>query len=255
MEVREYLWCLELDFDVDAQLDAIRESLRQHQQAKIELSQKLLQIETRAQQLAGVRSERAAEAYDDHAHHSVYQAAAHSMAALGMLAPLTETIFYQCFRSIGDKFFAVTFPRIEHARWKSAYSYQWDCHYVMKGEHREKDLVKGILQLADAIGLLNRLPNNLEKILSLLFGYRNEMFHNGFEWPLEVRQRFEKRANEKGWPQHWISKASADEKPWIFCLSDDYIEEYLVTLDQVLDAIGGFVRDELLPGRAPAGPR
>jgi len=246
LELREYLWCLKLDFNIDAQLAAIRELLRQHHQAKTELSDRMSQIQQSAKQMTGVQSEQAAEAWEDHAHHSVYQGAAHSMAAVGMLAPLIETIFFQCFRSIGNQFFPASFPRSEHLRWKSAHSYQWDCHYVMKGEHREKNLAEGILQLADAIGLASRLPNNLEKILSVLFGYRNEMFHNGLEWPVEVRQRFGRRIAEAAWQQDWISQATTGEEPWIFYLSDTYIEECLAMLNQVLDAIAGFVRDELL---------
>lgn len=246
-ETRDYLYCLEIDFDIDAQLAAIRELLRRNLKAKEVLSEEIDRFEERARRLAGTQSDFATDEWVDRLHHSVYQDAAHSMATVGMLAPFVETIFHQCFLAIGKRFFPIASPVGEHVRWDAASSIQWDCHYVLSGRQMRKDLTRGILQLADAVNLTRRLPADLEQVLSLLLAYRNKMFHLGFEWPVDERERFEQRIAQNGWPINWILKATTAEKPWIFYLSEDFINHCLSTIDKVLDGISAFIRDELLP--------
>jgi hypothetical protein len=66
------------------------------------------------------------------------------------------------------------------------------------------------------------------------------MFHNGLEWPLDERIR------SKGWPSDWFSTATSADEPWIFYLSEQYIEHCLEMIEQVLDAVGAFNRDDLI---------
>lgn len=243
---RDYLYALDVDFDIDAQLMAIQGLLQRNRQAEKALSDEIKQIEEHSRRLSGIYCERVVDDWGDQIHHSIYQGAAHSMSALGMLAPLIETIFYQCFRGIGKQFYPPNYLSNEHERWKATHAIQWDCHMFVSGNRVEKDIVRGILQLADAVGLTSKLPSDLKTTLSALFSCRNRMFHNGFEWPVEVRERFAKQMDQEGWPSDWFIKATTGDKPWIFYLSDKFIEHCLATVDLVLDAIGSFVRDELL---------
>jgi hypothetical protein len=236
---------LELDFDIDAQLAAIRILLRQNVEAQTALGDEIARIESKARTLTGAQNERAVDASVDLIHHSVYQAAAHSMAAVGMLAPFVETLFFRSFNSMGLRFFPATVEVSNHARWELARALQWDCHYVFRDKRRQKNLVEGILQLADATGLAPKLPARFEPMVRLLFRYRNDNFHHGFEWPRDVRERFEKQQ----WPTAWIEKAMTGEEPWIFYLSDDFIKECLTIIDEVLNAIAAFIREDLLPRR------
>jgi hypothetical protein len=206
---------------------------------------RIARIESKARTLTGAQSEGAADASVDLIHHSVYQAAAHSMAAVGMLAPFVETLFFRSFYSIGLRLFPATVEGSKHARWELTRSLHWDCHYVFRDKRRQKNLVEGILQLADATGLAPKLPERFEPMLRLLFRYRNEMFHHGFEWPRDVRERFGKEQ----WPIAWIEKAMTGEEPWIFYLSDDFIKECLTIIDEVLNALATFIRDDLLARR------
>lgn len=243
----DYLYALDVDFDIDAQLMAIRGLLHRNRKEDKKIKDEIEQIEEHTRRLKGICVEWAIDDWVDRIHHSAYQDAAHSMSALGMLAPLIETIFYQCFRGIGNKFYPADHPFKEHARWKTTHANQWDCHMVVVGNRAKKNIVAGIFQLADAVGLIGRLPSDLKLTLSALFSYRNKMFHHGFEWPVEERDRFAKLMHDEGWPSDWFIKSSTDDKPWIFYLSDKLIEHCLATIDQVLDSIGSFVRDELLP--------
>lgn len=248
LEPRDYLYALEVDFDVDAQLMAIGGLLHRNRNADQSVRDEIKRLEERTKHMQDVEQQEWAVAdWVDQLVHSTYQDAAHSMSAVGMLAPLVETVFHQCFQSIGKRFYPPTHPLKTHDRWNSAHAIQWDCHFVVTNGRVQKDIVKGIFQLSDAVGLTGRFPADLRQVLSALFAYRNNMFHHGFEWPAEERERFAKRIEREEWPADWFSVATTDGKPWIFSLSDEFIRHCKKTVENVLQAIGGFVRDELLP--------
>ncbi len=200
LEPRDYLFSLKLDFDVDSQLIAIGGALQRNRKADEAQANEIKAIEEHARHLKGLRGEWAVDSWVDELHHSTYQSAAHSMSAVGMIAPLTETIFYQCFRGMGTQFFPDSQSDPNHGRWSGPRALWWDCHSVLGDKKPEKDIARGIVQLAEAVGLLPKLPADLQQTLAALFGYRNSMFHNGLEWPLEERQKFAKRLADEQWP-------------------------------------------------------
>src|SRR3546814_2934129 len=80
----------------------------------------------------------------------------------------------------------------------------WDPHHYLGDGEIKGDLVRGIVQLADASGLRAHLPQDLEPVLQALLGYRNQILHNGLDWPLERREKF---ANQLArWPKGWFEK-------------------------------------------------
>jgi hypothetical protein len=247
MEARDYLYCLELHFDIDAQLAAIRALLRHHRDQSKAVDEEIARLGEHARRVTGNENEPAAEEWTDRVHRSAYLGAAHSMAAVGMLAPLVETLFHGIFKCIGAQFFSTCLPANMYLRSAASGGELWDCHFVFDGTKQEKkDLTSGIMQLAKVIGLSDKLPSALEQTLSALFSYRNSMFHNGFEWPLDERVKFAQRIRSKGWPSDWFSTATSDDEPWIFYFSEQYIEHCLEMIDQVLDTVGAFIRDDLL---------
>jgi len=103
-----------------------------------------------------------------------------AMSAVGVLAPLIESIFYQSFEGLRRKFLEpdkVVFSA--HERWQWSSTAQWDCHFVWGKKGARRDIVKGIIQLGEATGLSPHLPADLMPTLQALFEYRNKMFHNG----------------------------------------------------------------------------
>jgi hypothetical protein len=220
LEARDYLWCLELDLNIDAQLAAIRALLRQHLDATRTFNEEIARLEEHARTLTGIGNEWAAEEWNDRVHHSAYLGAAHSMAAVGMLAPLFETLFRGIFRCVGTQFFPTIFPGTGHLRWDASGPELWDCRCFYNGTKWKPGLKRGIMQLAEAIGLADKLPPTLEQTLSASFSYRNRMFHNGFEWSLDERVGFENQIRRNGWPNDWFSIATSDDKPSIFYLSE-----------------------------------
>jgi hypothetical protein len=226
--------------DYEAQLYAIRNLLRRHSRADQKLSHEIEKIDAFARRASGIVSEHAVDEWVDHLEQSVFQSAAHSMGAVGMLAPFIESLFKQAFIGIRERFVDVSHAQKEHARWTMPTKKQWDCRYPSRSPKRA-NLVEGIMELAGAIGLLIDLPPDLRKTLSALFAYRNKMFHQGFEWPESQRTCFGQRIEAEGW-EDWFSQATTDGEPWIFYLNDKFINHCLNTVEQILIGLGAFVR-------------
>lgn len=168
----DYVYLLLPDLDYDAQLRAIHGLLRLHRRATHESREDIREIEA-----APRRSERDIDEWLDCMHAFTYQDAAHSMAAVGMLAPLVESIFHQALLRVGEHFSSAA--RLSHDRGQHDGDSQWDCHYIWRGGRWDKDLVSGICDLADEVGLSRHLPAELTPKLQALFQYRNKMFHHG----------------------------------------------------------------------------
>ncbi len=242
---RDFACVLLPDLDYDAQLVAVRNLLRRHKDFDQTFTDEIRQIDQLARRTRGRRNEYLVDEWLDRLHASVYQDAAHSMAAVGMLAPLMESIFYQAFQAARHHFSATVDPPRDHQRWQQPSESQWNCHFVWKSGRRSTNLVEGILQLAEAVELSPYLPSDLKFTLQALFEYRNKMFHYGFEWPTEERQRFATRIDTSGWPIDWFAKATTGGEPWIFYLTDTFTSHCLDTIDSIIEGMGAFAREKL----------
>lgn len=229
--------------DYDAQLRAIHGLLRRHRQADEELSKEIKAIEEFAKQASGTANDRAVDEWVDHLHHSVFQDAAHSMAAVGMFAPFLESLFQHAFVNARDFLERHGWSAPDHARWKIPSDQHWDCQYVYPGR---RHFVAGVMELAAITGLSDFLPAGLKKTLDALFGYRNKMLHLGFEWPQPERLAFAKAIAANDWEPSWFSKATSGGEPWIFYLSQSFIDHCLATIDDILNGLGAFVRQKEL---------
>lgn len=98
----DYACLLLPDLDYESQLNAIKNLLQRHHRANQQISDEIKEIEAHARQLTGILNQQAIDDWLDRLHTSVYQDAAHSMAAVGMLAPLVESIYHQIFLKLSD---------------------------------------------------------------------------------------------------------------------------------------------------------
>ena len=140
---------------------------------------------------------------------SCYQDAAHSMAAVGMIAPLIESAFRAAFRSIENEL-----PR--------------------------RNLVRTIVKRVEEVGMKDYLPADLETTLSALFEYRNKMFHGGFEWSSEELKKFERMLEEDHRPHDWFSMATSDDEPWMFYMTPAFVDRCLEMAEGVIRGIEKF---------------
>jgi hypothetical protein len=232
---------IETDIDYIAQLSAAHDLLHREKVANQLLITQISKGEEYIKTATGIHNEmHATDMWLDDMQTATYQDAARSMAAVGMLAPLAGSLFYHSFvgihRVLEEKGISVCSP---------ARSQQdWDCHFVLnKDGDRRRNLVLGIIQLAESIGLDTHLPNNLHHTLQALFMYRNKMFRWGFEWPASQRRKFQKQLTR--WPPGWFSASTHDNNPGIFYMTDTFIEHCFATIYLVLEGVGVYVRGKL----------
>ena len=234
------------DYDLEAQLIAVRAFLAASREA--EVGQRA-EIEALADRAKSAQSEHLDGMWTDAVHASVYHDAARSAAAVGMLAPFVENLFTGIFRGIGklgvDSLGHIPdSPRSQRAR-----ALFWDPHHSLGDGEVKGDLIRGIVQLADAAELRPHLPKDLEPVLEALLGYRNNILHNGLEWPVDRREKF---ANQVArWPKGWFEKAESKHKPWVWYMSEMFIQRVLGFIDEVLEAAGQHIRLHYVPERAP----
>ena len=203
------------DFDYDSQMDAISALLYRLAEADVNLAINIENTRKIASHSSGDANESAVEQWVDLMHASIYQDAAHSMAAVGMLAPVIESVFKNAFLKIGAEL-----PR--------------------------GDLVKGIEATAKRVGLAPYLPYELTLTLEALFEYRNKMFHYGFEWPPNESRKFDNRLSD--WPTGWFEKATVDDKPWMFYMTPEFIQHCLIIIRICIDEIDHFLSDNITTG-------
>jgi hypothetical protein len=229
------------DLDYSAQLFAIRNELARHREFGRNFLEKITKAEEVARRADGLMAMLLWDKRTELCEQSVYQDAAYSMAAVGMLAPFAESVFHQAFLNIRKLFVKPDSGLPLHARWEGSDIDQWDCHYIWIKGRRESNLVKGIMQLSAATGLLDYLPENLEQVLNALFLYRNKMFHHGLEWPSVERLGFEKTIQRNKWEQ-WFDSARRGNDPWIFFLSAVFIDCCIDCLEATLVGVGRYVK-------------
>jgi hypothetical protein len=242
LDDHDYAGLLFPEFDYRAQLTAIEALLRRNTDADRALSEEIRKSEMYAQRASGPYSYRAEDEWVERLHASVYQDAAHSMAAVGMLAPFLESLLHHTFTNLrsewGSRRGTPPHPRFHQQKDKIA----WDCHYYWTGHAFKKDIIRGTKEIADTVNLTPRLPQEFWKIMEALFAYRNKMFHSGFEWPRDERRNFAARIG-RDWDSSWFASATSGEEPWIFYLSETFIARTLGIVEPVVLAIGLFARE------------
>jgi hypothetical protein len=230
---RGYLFLEEID--VEAQLAAARSLLRRNQAADEALAEEIKGFEKQAREVDEEQAWLVEDMWVERIHSSVYQDAANSMAAVGMLAPMFESLFTNLFRALsrsGEK------ASDQTDRTKRAEADYWNPQVLFGSKGRSDNLVGGILQLSADTGLSKLLPKDYGQVLTILFAYRNMMFHNGFEWPVDRRESFAEILKAQGAPDTWFLTATRNHAVWIYYMSPEFVNRCLTLVDEVLTAIG-----------------
>jgi hypothetical protein len=231
--------------DLDSQLIAIKGVLRRNREAEKQVAEEIKELDAHIRAYAGDSEEYRQHMegrWVDTLHGTVFQDAAHSMSAVGMLAPFIESLIVSIFQGLRERLDANEIRVVDTVRGPSSLAKFWDPRWVREdGTWRNAGLIRGTRQISDAIGLSPFLPEAFAAMHAALTAYRNSMFHNGFEWPLDERKRFGELIISEGWPDNWFNRSTSGGDPWIFYMSDEFIEHCLQTIDQVLEGIGGYL--------------
>jgi hypothetical protein len=132
------------EIDYPAQLRAIRELLDRHAEEERMVTDRIQRISSTEPMRQQFVDEAVAEM-----HASVYQDAAHSMAAVGMLAPLVETIFRTAFLNIGARYELLPGWTSQHVRLQRPGKTRWDCGLVLRNDNSVNGIVEGVRELSD----------------------------------------------------------------------------------------------------------
>lgn len=223
------------DINLEAQLAAVRSLLRRNRDADQSLADEIKGLEDQARKASEDEAWIVEDMWIEQLEASVYQDAANSMAAVGMLAPLFEALFTTLFRTLGR---AKTQDLTRTDRATRADADYWNPQVVFGSKGRSENLVAGILQLSADTGLHPLMPKDYAKVLTALFYYRNMMFHNGFEWPIERRQSFTDLLKGQGLPDAWFSTSTRNGEVWIYYMSRILVDRCLALVDETLTAVG-----------------
>lgn len=237
-------YLLGADLDYRTQVLAIEELLARQTAADGALSQRIDDLEARALSAQGEDADHLVDMSVDHMHFSVYQHAAHAMAAAGMLAPLFESMLVRTFACIGER----PWPPAHTDRLKRAGADHvdlWNAQVCFNQDGGMKsDILCGVRQLAKMTGLACRLPSDFHEVFEALMLYRNNMFHNGLEWPAEKRAKFQRQVEHKRW-ESWFSAATTGGEPWAFYMTETLIAHCLETFDKVMVATSHLVKEKV----------
>lgn len=238
LERRDFAGLLLPHLDYDAQFQSIQWLLEQQRTQRTASKARIAEVDEEARRLRGICAEQAVEEWLERLHTSIYDDAAHSMAAVGMLAPLFESLFFQALRAIPEVLPSAADRARTHERFTDDRDKRrWDCRFVWRSGCFKKHIVPGIEQISQIVGLDQFLPDTLFRQLEALFLYRNKMFHNGFEWPLAERQRFSSHPSVGS----WFSASERAGELWIFYMTDGFVSECVAAVEEVLKALGAFV--------------
>lgn len=197
------------------QLVAIGSLLNRNEEADKELVEKIEGGFEVARQLGRRANDHLDDYYTELVQISCYQDAAHSMAAVGMIAPFIESLFRSTFVSIGAP---------------------------LSGQGC---IVNDVVRRVKEAGMEGYMPADLEPTLVALFEYRNKMFHGGFEWSSEELNKFERRLGQNTWPSDWFDAARSGDQPWMFYMTPDFVDHCFKVAVKVVEGLDRYFDDAL----------
>ena len=244
LDDRDYLLRLLDTIDWDAQLDAIESVLARNRSAAEDVAATIAGLEEQAKTYSGPYHDHVVDQHIEAIWRSAYSDAAISLAALGMIVPMAESVFSQSFQALGSMYVAKQMQPPDHPRWKRSEQHpqRWNCQMYFGHQEVRSDIISGLRQISQATGLLAYLGPDVMDWLSAMLTYRNKMFHGGFEWSLAQRDQFENQIKSQNWDKYFQS-ARTNDKPWIFYLRDEVIDDMPRRMKSILDSFGRFAKD------------
>lgn len=219
---------------LDMQVAAMRSLLSRNRTEDVRLRAQFADLERHAQE-GTLRDFEIDHYYGELFYENVYQGGTHALAALGMVAPLTESVLVRLFQYVPLMGTPKPHPRrelLEPDRRK------WNCKFRWDDVDRKwcDDIIGGVDQMAGVVDVERFLTRADRLRLRALFNYRNFMFHNGIEWPEEWAAKFEKLV--AGWPDGWFRSARIGDKPWIFYMTESFTDECFEMLHRFVEGVG-----------------
>ena len=161
---------------------------------------------------------------------------ARSHAFICTMAAFLESLFKVCLPAVGQSFNG-SLPN-NHSRvvrFAASPASFWD---PRKPDKNQSGIAKHICEILEASGLSPYFGPAFGLLITAVFAYRNEMVHNGYEWDLDKRQRFDIRIKSEGWSS-WFVIATKGNDPWFFTITPAFHDECLNLCNRAVLAFEG----------------
>lgn len=247
------------DIDYDSHLEAFHEIIQMMRNSRLESEGKIAKIEGGLERGDfGAKWELAESDLIHRYHKSVYRDATHSMTLISLVVPTVERIFRTAFENIRERYWP---DDAGDVRKMDCGKDPWDMRFYDKGKGGYgRNTCKGIWQLSHGTGLVEYLPEHAFKYLNALYEYRNNMFHNGLEWPEQDARRFCKKLQDVAvchidqwgqWPAAWFQVSKQGGAPWTVSVSEEFARECLAMVQGCVEGIGKYCNDRALRPNKP----
>jgi hypothetical protein len=166
---------------------------------------------------------------------------ARSHAFICTTAAFTESLFSLCLPKVGEVFrgrLVDGHPRV--LRFATSAPSFWD---PRKPKDDRSGIATRIRETLEGAGLLEHFGPDFGRLMAAIFAYRNEMVHNGYEWPLETRREFMAKIRKEDWAG-WFSVAKSGDEPWFFAMTPAFYGACLELCNRSLLAFEGLVQDD-----------
>lgn len=173
----------------------------------------------------------------------MFLASANSLVASALMASFLDRFFSALFKALKDMHEAeLRSKNPGHVRWTVR-----DGHWLpAKATVSGRGPAFGLEELSDAIGL--SLPPRFLLLYDALTTYRNNTLHDSLEWDAARLTEMSRRIVDRGWDPAWfdvttVTRSGKDPVPSMYALEDRFVDEMLACIDEMLVAVGQFLKD------------
>ncbi len=203
-------------------------------------------------------SEHSADLCADAAFNGTFADVAISQAAVGALSPMFETFFRRSAEELRKRWDNRPLPDSSRKA-LLAPRYFWDPLLVATPNGKKKktkNIRLGYRQLLETLGLNHVIDPRSDDVIEALWVYRNCALHEGYEWSPEKLSAYKSKANPIRWssqsrpthvtdPPHrvpWFAECLVDGQPWLFLVTNAFVEAALDSLDRMAKALTEAIR-------------
>lgn len=161
----------------------------------------------------------------DLGHESVYQDAASSHAIASALAPFIEGTLRHGFGHLQNDFDWKS-NASDHKRWGFNEKDFWNLKKLPGKQESTPSIIDGSINLFDSLGCIDLVSKDFGTVGRALYVFRNNAFHNGFEWHPDLRLKFMQRCENEGWKDYFGWSKYGGEL-WIAGLQDSFVDQCL----------------------------
>lgn len=229
------------ELSYEMHLSAMKGIIRRGREGLADVGRRLDEINARGQEhgLDERNQDYRGELFYEH----MFLASANSLVASALMASFLDRFFRALFKALKEGHEAELGARIPgHVRWTMTDGPWLPAKATVSGQGP----AFGLKELSDAIGLA--LPPRFLLLYDALTTYRNNTLHDSLEWDSARLAEMSRRIVDRGWDPAWFDVTTTTHSgqapvPSMYALEDRFVDEMLAGIDEMLQAVGLFLKD------------